>query len=339
MHVILALVLACVPVQPGDAVFAGPGVELRQTVRGDETTLELVGASGSRWRVKAEGIASATFRADARYVASVWGHGVGPLRVFGPDGQERRFRPFDLATEDERRLMDWSTCGVVWLDSLGFDGDRLVVVLSQRRSASPTGLGSTLEVLVDLVSGTMRRLTPALPVAVEPLIGLARGDPTRRLAALVRLLEKVERVGDAERTALRDFARGELARAAGANEQSLLLDILRGTAADTDREWVAAKALEARWPLERAWPIVERLARSNWKVVEAFGARILEGRLGDAHTRAEVVRTLALRPRGLEYIALGLADPDPYVRQAAEHALRTVAPSDQRFELEGAPPR
>jgi hypothetical protein len=330
---ILSLVLACLPSPPTDQVFKGPGVELRQKVSDRRSvTLELVGADGkTRWRATSDGLFEVTFRNDGKYLATAQTGHVSRVLVFGPDGQQREYDPLELVTEDEKQQMSWTSCGISWYRGLRFKGSTLVVKVAQAPLRPPIyeqDPTPPLEILIDVEAGTMSRRTPPKIETVEALLERFAKAPARRAETLQALGRKAQQEANRGDARLRAFAREQLPKTKEREDQRVLLSILDATGTDEDREWVAKKAVQARWP---ASSVLDVLRRSRPELGEAYARSILELRLEDVNARAEALRILAPTPDALKYLKLGEEDPKGYVRDAAAMAMRSLAPTEESF--------
>ncbi len=334
LHVVISAVLGCSPAPPQNHTFNGPGVRLRQTVSERGVTLELLDAGGRvRWKVPDDGVFSPVFSANGRWVAEPSTLHDDSVRVWSSDGKAADYHPLSLATEDEKSVMSDTSCGIDWYGGMRFDGATLVVLLNQapmRPPIYPPDPTPKLEILIDLASGKMSRRTPPKIVTVESLIAKYRTAPGAQLDAAEALRRKSEQPGGEKLTALATFAKEELAKTKDAKLQAVLLRVLDRTGTDADREWVGDHALEAHWPPYEVLSMLQRL-KARPELLRTYSQAVLGQKLGDVNARAEAVRQLAAKPGGIQAIEVGLADPERYVRDAAEGSMRSLPANDETF--------
>lgn len=329
---LLAMVLSCVRASPHDATFAGPGVELRQTVVGSRVTLTLVERNGKvRWKLEEEhsfGIYNPVFSDNGRYVAA---RDSGGVRVIGPDGEVEAYEVMALVSEDEQSLFSSTSCGRGWFGGMHFTGETLVVRILQGPYDSPEP-APAIEVSVDVVSGKMSRAKPAMVKTVESLVAEYRSRKEARLEAAKWLARKSSQEAHRKDPALLAFAQEELPKAAEPEVQADLLEVIERAGGRAGREWVAERALKAGWPPESVLKALGPLRSANPEPLRAYARAVFEQHLGGAEVRRLALDELAHAPDASRYVLLALADRDPSVRRAAAH-LRRPPEDDATFEF------
>jgi hypothetical protein len=336
MTSLIAVVLVCLPEPPRDATWTAGPLELVQTMLPRGPQLELRRKGTALWKTGADPVQNVLIRDDGKFVSAVDNLHEERVRVFGPDGKLKTYEPMTLVTEEEAAAISQTSCGRAWFGGQRFEAGKLVVSVNQAPILPPIYKPPDtpkLEILIDVESGAMARRSPAaVALTVAAHIAQFKTEPARRSELFSALEQKARLPTTSTDPELRDFARAQLSTLTEPGEQEIALNILSAAPRPEDRAFVAAEALERKWPVTATMNI---LSRDESPAADAWFRAVVEQHLGGVNERSEALRRVvkSRHPDALKLVKLGLADDERYVRDAAAQAMRDLPANNETFDL------